>query len=108
MKQSRELKRPGDVFHPDFLEGKPAYFDISIRNSLLPQFIINSATHAGSAAAAGELEKDDKYDKDVSVSVDSRNVGHLVSKQSADFEDHCFAECSYQQCVCQSSCDELA
>ena len=35
-------------------------------NSFLPQFIINSATHAGSAAAAEELEKDDKYHEDVS------------------------------------------
>ena len=58
------LKRPGGIFHPDFLEGKPAYFDVSIRNPLLLQFIINSAT----AAAAGELEKDDKYDEDVSLS----------------------------------------
>ena len=35
---------------------------------ILPQFIINSAIHAGSAAAAGELENDDKYDEDVSLS----------------------------------------
>ena len=62
------LKRPGDIFHPDFLEGKPTYFDVLIRNSRLPQFTINSATHAGSAAAAGELEKDDKCDEDVSLS----------------------------------------
>ncbi len=24
---------PGDVFHPDFLEGQPAYFDVTVRNS---------------------------------------------------------------------------
>ena len=26
--------RPGDVFHPDFLEGRPAYFDVTVSNSL--------------------------------------------------------------------------
>ena len=30
--------RPGDIFHPDFSDGKPTYFDISVRNSLLPHF----------------------------------------------------------------------
>ena len=28
------LDRPGDVYHPDFLYGKPAYFDVTLRNPL--------------------------------------------------------------------------
>ena len=28
------LDRPGDVYHPDFLYGKPAYFDVTVRNPL--------------------------------------------------------------------------
>ena len=27
---STDLYRPGDVFHPDFQYGKPAYFDVSV------------------------------------------------------------------------------
>jgi len=26
--------RPGDIYHPDFMLGKPAYFDVSVQNSL--------------------------------------------------------------------------
>ena len=45
--------------HPDFLDGLPAYFDITVRNSLLPQFITVAATCPGAAADSGEREKDD-------------------------------------------------
>ena len=31
--------RPGDIFHPDFADGRPTYFDVSVRNSLLPQYL---------------------------------------------------------------------
>ena len=31
--------RPGDVYHPNFQQGKPAYFDISVRSSLQPQYL---------------------------------------------------------------------
>ena len=50
--------RPGDVFHPDFQQGRPAYFDITIRNSLQSSYISMSAREAGAAALAGESEKD--------------------------------------------------
>ena len=55
---SENQSRPGDVFHPDSLQGRPAYFDLSVRNSLQPSYIIFSANTAGTAAAAGEMEKD--------------------------------------------------
>ena len=58
-------KKPGDIFHPDFLDGLPAYFDITVRNSLLPQFITVAATCPGAAADAGEKEKDKKHNDDV-------------------------------------------
>ena len=53
--------RPGDILHPDFILGKPAFFDISVRNSFIPPFIAASASQAGSAGIAGELEKDSHY-----------------------------------------------
>ena len=28
--------RPGDILHPDFILGKPAFFDVSVRNSFIP------------------------------------------------------------------------
>ena len=53
--------RPGDILHPDFILGKPAFFDVSVRNSFIPPFIAASASQAGSAGIAGELEKDSHY-----------------------------------------------
>ena len=50
-------KKPGDIFHPDFLDGLPAYFDITVHNSLLPQFINVAATYPGAAADAGERKR---------------------------------------------------
>ena len=54
--------RPGDVFHPDFLEGRPAYFDVTVRNSLQPSYVTKSAVRAGAAAEAGEEQKDIRHE----------------------------------------------
>ena len=40
---SDNQSRPGDIFHPDFLRGRPAYFDLSVRNSLQQSFVVSSA-----------------------------------------------------------------
>jgi len=53
--------RPGDVFHPDYQHGRPAYFDISVRSTTQPSFVSSSASCAGVAAAAGEVAKDEKH-----------------------------------------------
>ena len=45
--------RPGD--------GRPAYFDVSIRSTTQPAYISSSTSCAGVAAAAGELAKDEKH-----------------------------------------------
>jgi hypothetical protein len=37
------MSRPGDVYHPDFDQGHPTYFDISVRNSLQASYIIQAA-----------------------------------------------------------------
>ena len=58
--------RPGDIFHPDFSDGKPTYFDVSVRNSLLPHFLSRASLVAGVASSAGEMDKDAKYDHNVS------------------------------------------
>ena len=57
--------RPGDVFHPDFLEGRPAFFDVSVRNSLQPSYVSKAAIKPGAAAEAGEIEKDEKHERAV-------------------------------------------
>ena len=64
---SDNQSRPGDIFHPDFLRGRPAYFDLSaaVRNSLQQSFIVSSAITAGSAASAGEMEKDLRHQLNV-------------------------------------------
>ena len=57
--------RPGDIFHPDFVQGKPAYFDVSVRNSLQPQFLCRAASLAGAAGEAGEMAKDARHEEGV-------------------------------------------
>ena len=47
-----------DVFHPDFLEGRPAYFVVTVRNSLQPLYVTKSAVRAEAAAEAGEEQED--------------------------------------------------
>ena len=55
--------RPGDIYHPDFLHGK---LDVSVRNSFHLAYTVKSAVQPGSAAEAGEIEKDSRHDSDVS------------------------------------------
>ena len=50
--------RPGDVYHPSFLNGRPAYFDLTVRNTLQPAFLARGAHVAGIAADAGVAAKD--------------------------------------------------
>ena len=53
----RDFHQPGDIYHPDFTNnGKPAFFDITVRNSLQPSYIVAAATSTGAAALAGEME----------------------------------------------------
>ena len=65
---SQNNNRPGDVYHSNFLFGRAAYFDLIIRNTVQLKFVANGANSAGSAAAAGELEKDLKYEEAVADS----------------------------------------
>ena len=51
---SSDQSRPGDIYHPDFFLGHPAYFDISVR-SITRSAVVYSAssqTAATTAAAA--------------------------------------------------------
>ena len=41
------LDCPGDVFHPDYLYGKPAYFNVTVRNPLRDSLLSQSAVLAG-------------------------------------------------------------
>ena len=56
---------PGDVFHPDFRFGKPAYCNVRVRGSLQPHYLSKAADHPGVAGEAGEIEKDEKHEDDV-------------------------------------------
>ena len=50
--------RPGDVFYPSFQNGKLGYFDVTVRNTLQPAFLMRGAEQAGIAAEAGVAVKD--------------------------------------------------
>ena len=50
------------IFHPDFANGRPTYFDVSARNTLQPGNLNHASMQAGAAAAAcREVEKDLKH-----------------------------------------------
>ena len=59
------LNRPGDVHYLNFLHGKPAYFDATIRNPLQDSLLSHSAVTAGVAASREEVEKDAHHEKAV-------------------------------------------
>ncbi|XP_062519145.1 uncharacterized protein LOC134194239 [Corticium candelabrum] len=59
--------RPGDVFHPNFLNGRPGYFDITVRNTLQPSYIARVAETSGVVAEAAEMGKDDRHHARVSL-----------------------------------------
>ena len=59
------FSRPGDVYHPNFLFGRPAYFDVTMCNSFQQRFVSHSASNAGFAALEGEISKCMKYDAQV-------------------------------------------
>ena len=44
------VSRPGDVFHPDFHNGRPTYFDIFVRSALHSGVITHSASSPGFVA----------------------------------------------------------
>ena len=64
---SHNNARPGDVFHPDFLQGRAAYFDITVMNSLQTSYLLESATQPGAAAAGGDSEKIARYQEEVNA-----------------------------------------
>ena len=53
--------RPGDVYHPDFDNGKPSFFDVSVCNTLQPGKISTAAVNAGAIVGQGEISKDNKH-----------------------------------------------
>ena len=53
--------RPGDIYHPDFSNGKPLFFDISVQSSLQASFISQCSITTGVAGARGEMQKDEKH-----------------------------------------------
>ena len=59
--------RPGDIYHPDFMLGKPAYINVTVRSSLQPQYLLRAAVEAGAASEAGEMEKDERHEREVTA-----------------------------------------
>ena len=57
---TQSFNRPGDNYHPDFTQVRPAYIDVSTRNSFKPSQIINAANKDGATAKFGESEKENK------------------------------------------------
>ena len=45
-RSSENYSRPGDVYHPNFLFGCPAYFDVTVCNSFQQRFVSHSASNA--------------------------------------------------------------
>ena len=43
------------LYHPDFVQGKPAFFDVTVRNSFTNTCVNNCSFQAGAAAEAGKM-----------------------------------------------------
>ena len=54
---------PGDIYHPDFLEGYPAYFDVSVQNTFLPYSEFGYCSWC--SCQCRRTGKDSKYDSDI-------------------------------------------
>ena len=48
---------PCDLYQPDFCQGRPAFFDVSVRNTLSPSIISQASVsaRAASVATAGDV-----------------------------------------------------
>jgi len=67
---SSDQSHPGDIYHPGFNLGHPAYFDLSVRSTTQSAVISPASSQAGvaaAAAAAGEVAKDTQYQDIVSA-----------------------------------------
>ena len=64
---SSDQSRPGDIYHPDFHLGHPAYFDLSVRSTTQSAVISSASSQAGVAAAVGEIAKDTQYQDIVKI-----------------------------------------
>ena len=53
--------RPGDIFHPDFSDGIPTFFDVSVCSPLNPGIINSTSALAGGAGLQAEMSKDNKH-----------------------------------------------
>ena len=53
------------IYHPDFFQGSPAFFDVSVHNTLSSSIISHASVSAGAAAAAGEALKDKCHEDNV-------------------------------------------
>ena len=56
-----------ETYHPDFMDGQPGYFDVTIRNSLQPSYILKAVIRSGAAAKATEFEKDARHEVNVTT-----------------------------------------
>ena len=56
-----DSSRPGDVYYPDFLTGRSAYFDITAWNSFQPSYVTKATIRAGTAANSREMKKDTRH-----------------------------------------------
>ena len=65
-----DLDHPGDVFHPDFQFGKPAYFDLYVHHPLQDSLICLSAATAEVAAGCAEVDKDSHHEVSVRAAGD--------------------------------------
>ena len=75
----RLLIRPGDIYHPDFHLGRPAYFDLSVRSTTQSAVISSASSQAWVAAAVGKIAKDTQYQDTQYQDTVNDNGGDFIS-----------------------------
>ena len=62
---SNSKARPRDIFHSDFVDGRSAFFDVTVCNTVQAKYVCQAAERAEAAARAGEMEKSYKHEQSV-------------------------------------------
>lgn len=60
-KNSASTDRPGDIYHPDYTDGRQTYFDLSVTNTLQPGTINSSSNIAGEEGLQSDGRKDVRH-----------------------------------------------
>ena len=107
---STSKARPGNIFHPDFERGLPTYFDLTVRNSLRPPFLIKQplvCRGSSRCRRVGDRSTASKHGLNYRrhfLSYCGGDIGSLVTKQSTVLKTIVTRTCFHNKLLLVSLC----